>query len=323
MDLTEAFDAYQRTVNADIEQVKLARERRDTFKKALKGEADVLEVFGSGSLARSTQLKPVHDVDLIVVFDRDEHQDWGLPGQSSADALDYVRGLVNTLLGSTNGTVGQLVRLAKPRDRVVKCFIDPPEQEDAFTVDVMPVFRQTSETLLVPSKRQGLWSTAAPEYLIREVRERQGQWSYFRPMVRLLKLWRHGVPTEVKSLVMEVLALKCLPVEGNRPNALKTFFTAAAVEVGYEVQDPAGYCGAVQADLDIPVLRTALENARDIAEKACAMAADGDTDGAATLWQEVLGEDFPAPESEAGNTAMAATGPFLLRPRPIRDAPQG
>ena len=30
---------------------------------------DVVEVIESGSLARGTQIGPVHDVDLIVVFD--------------------------------------------------------------------------------------------------------------------------------------------------------------------------------------------------------------------------------------------------------------
>jgi len=154
VNLNEAFDTYQRTVDADPEQVALARERRDVFKKALQAEGDVLEVFGSGSLRRSTQLKPVHDVDLVVVFDDAEHPDWGSPGSSSDDALDHVGGRVNKLLGRTNGSVDQLVRLATPHDRAVKCFIDPPDQEDAFTVDVMPVFRQADRTLLLPSTRQ-------------------------------------------------------------------------------------------------------------------------------------------------------------------------
>lgn len=321
MDLNGAFDAYQRTVDADPEQVELARERRDVFKKTLLAEPDVVEVFGSGSLQRRTQLKPVHDVDLVVVFADDEHPDWGTPGTSSEDALDYVRGRVNTLLGATNGSVDQLVRLARPRDRAVKCFIDPPDQDDAFTVDVMPVLRQEDKTLLLPSRRQEDWSTADPEHLIREVDDRQSKWSYFRPMVRVLKLWRHGVPTKVKSLVMEVLALDCLPVEGNRSEALKAFFTAAAVQVGFGVDDPAGHCGAIQPDLDVVALRSALEDARDVAEQACAAAGDGDTDGAARLWQELFGDDFPAPAAKKITSAVA--GPLLLRPRPVKDAPQG
>ncbi|MFE9748310.1 hypothetical protein ACFYOT_25675 [Saccharothrix saharensis] len=322
MDLTQAFASFQDAVDADIDQVRLARERRGVFKKAIKAEPGVLDVFGSGSLARSTQLKPVHDVDLIAVFDGDAYPEWGQPGDSSADALEVVREMVKRLLGDPDGTVDELVRLAKPRDRAVKCFIDPPEQDDAFTVDVMPALRQTDGTLLVPSKRKQYWSTANPEYLIAQVEERQGKWSSFRPMVRVLKQWRHGVPTKVKSLVMEVLALKCLPTEGSRPEALKTFFTAAAVEVNYGVEDPAKHCGPIQPDLDIEVLRAALESARDTAEEACAAAAEGDTDGAAVLWRELLGEDFPAPEEKA-STGAAAAGAFLYVPRPVVDAPQG
>jgi hypothetical protein len=223
------------------------------------------------------------------------------------------------LLGVSRGTDAELVRLAKPRDRAVKCFVDPPEHDDAFTVDVMPVLRQPDNTLLVPSKRNRTWSTADPEHLISEVAERQRQWSYFRPLTRVLKQWRLGVPTKVKSLVMEVLALKCFPREGSRPEALKTFFTAAAVEVNYGVNDPANHCGPIQSDLDTEVLRVALESARDLAEKACAAAADGDSDGAALLWRELFGDTFPAPEKNSG----ASVGPFLYVPRPVADSPQG
>ncbi|GAB2996496.1 hypothetical protein LWP59_18500 [Amycolatopsis acidiphila] len=321
MDLTNAFDELQRNVNADIDQVTLARDRRDIFKKAFKGEDDVLEVFGSGSLARSTQLRPVHDVDLIVVFDGDKHPGWGAPGTSAEDALGHAQDRVKALLGMADGRVDQLVRLAKPRDRAVKCFIDPPEQDDAFTVDVMPVLRQPDETLLLPSKRNKQWNTADPEYLIKEVAAQQRKWAFFRPLVRVLKHWRLGVPTKVKSLVIEVLALQCLPTEGNRQNALKSFFTSSAVEVGYGVEDPAKRCGPIQPDLDISILRTALEEARNLAELACAAAADGKTDEAGMYWRDIFGDDFP--ESSSENHVGAAASAAVVTPRVVKDAPQG
>lgn len=117
MGIDEAFDAFQKTVDAEREQVVLARERRDMFKKAFGGEGDVTEVFGSGSLRRSTQIKPVHDVDLVIVYDPEEHPGWGQPGDAAELALDYVRGRVNVLLGATNGTVETLVRLARWRNQ--------------------------------------------------------------------------------------------------------------------------------------------------------------------------------------------------------------
>jgi hypothetical protein len=54
--LDEAFDEFQRAVNADKDHVALARERRDIFMDGLAGEDDVDEVIASGALARRTQL---------------------------------------------------------------------------------------------------------------------------------------------------------------------------------------------------------------------------------------------------------------------------
>ncbi|PWU46299.1 hypothetical protein DLJ47_32835 [Micromonospora sp. S4605] len=320
MGVEKAFDDFQTVVNADKDRVDLARQRRDTFKKAFKDEPDVEEVFGSGSLARSTQLDPVHDVDLVVVYRADDHPDWGQPGESANDALAYTRGRVKYLLGVTDGTVDQLIRHTLLRDRAVKCFIDPPDFQDAFTVDAMPVLRQADGTLLIPSRRSQSWSTADPEYLIAVVADRQREWQHFRAMVRVLKRWRLSVPTKVKSLVMEVLALQCMPRSGTRPEALRAFFTAAAIQINWGIYDPAGHCGPIQPDLDISVLREELEKARDAATRACALHADGDSDEAQRAWQDVLGPDFPAPKKKV---SPAITGPALITGRPIRDAPQG
>jgi len=324
MGLDEAFDEFQKTVDADRDQVVLARERRDTFKKAFGSESDVADVFGSGSLARSTQLKPVHDVDLVIVYDHDKHPDWGQPGDSAESALDYVRGRVNTLLGATNGSVDTLVRLARWRNHAVKCFIDDPDDPDAFTVDAMPALRQPDNTLLIPEALSERWVTADPEDLIRRVAKHQSDWEYFRPMVRVLKQWRKSVSVEgkIKSMVMEVLALECMPRDGSRTAALRAFFTAAAVRVNSEIADPAGHCGAIQPDLDAVGLRTALEEAAEIATQACAAAENGDTDDALRAWQEIFGQDFPAP-APTKSSYLGGTGPALITPRPVKDAPQG
>jgi hypothetical protein len=323
MGVDDAFDEFQKTVDADRDQVTLARDRRDTFKKAFGAEDDVTDVFGSGSLRRSTQLKPVHDVDLVIIYNQEDHPSWGQPGDSAKDALDYVRQRVNVLLGSTYGTVDQLVRRARWRNHAVKCFIDPPEDPDAFTVDAMPALRQSDGTLLIPEALTNQWVVADPEDLIRRVAEHQSDWRYFRPMVRVLKQWRHSVPVDgkIKSLVMEVLALECMPRTGSRSAALRAFFTAAAVRVNWDLVDPAGHCGLIQPDLDRAGLRTALETASEIATRACAAAANGDTDDALRAWRKIFGSKFPAAEGK--KTSHWGTAAVPITPRPVRDAPQG
>jgi hypothetical protein len=315
----DAFDEYQKTVDADPKHVALARERRDLFIDALDKVDDVKEVVKSGSLERSTQLEPIHDVDLIMVFDAAAVPDWGTPGSSSEDALIRAHDEVVARLGMSQGTDSKLVRRADPRDHAVKCFIDPPEHQRPFTVDVMPVVRQADNTLLIPSTRAQDWSTADPEYLIEQVRQHHEDWSFFRPMVRVLKNWRTSVTsdTRIKSLVVEVLALQCLPRGGSRPEALRQFFTAAAVQVNLGVEDPAHHCGAIQSDLDTAALRDALLDAADLADQACAQAARNDPDGAQRTWRELFGPDFPAPPKKTGPRAPVAPVPL------ITDSPQG
>jgi hypothetical protein len=143
-------------------------------------------------------------------------------------------------------------------------------------------------------------------------------------MVRVLKNWRLSVPVEaqIKSLVMEILALECMPRDGSRPHALRAFFTAAAVRVNRPLVDPAGHCGEIQPDLDTVALRSALAEAAETAAAACAAADGGDTDGALRAWQRIFGPAFPVPEATIKKDRWGA-GPALITPRRVKDTPQG
>jgi hypothetical protein len=262
-------------------------------------------------------------LDLVVVFEPGEHPRWGEPGDSAGDALDVLAGKVTKLLGATNGTAENLVRIASPRNHAVKCFIDLPGDGDGFTVDAMPALKHNG-TLLIPEKDSFDWIPADPQYLVKEIEKRSADWVYFLRMVRVLKAWRKRAKMEgeVKSLVMEVLALHHLPGGASRPEALKRFFTAAATAVGNAaVTDPAGLCGEIQPDLDRLGLRDSLLDAADLADQACEAADGGDTDDAKKLWREVFGKDFPAPQGKP-KTSPALIVP-AVSPRPIKDAPQG
>ncbi len=331
MQLKTAFDTFQTAVNAEPAKLTEARRRRDLFRDALSPEADVDEAFPSGSLARGSQLEPIHDVDVVIVYDGDDHSDWGQDGDSAAEALSYVGQQVNGLLGATNGTHATEVRLASPRNHAVKCFLDDPASKLPFTVDVMPALRRADGTLLIPEKLSRCWVPADPQDLIRRVRARHERWNRFVPLVRALKHWSKEVAkTGMKSLVVEVLALSCIPdvyetddstfaIE-HRPEALMRFFTAAVVAIDTPVEDPAGLCGVIQPDLDVDQVRDCLQEASDGAYRATAAVRRGDVDGALCEWRGVLGDLFPEPPG--GCDSGGATG-LPVAPRLIRDTPQG
>lgn len=315
MGVFAAFDDFQDVVDADVEHVREARDRQRAFIHAIGSSEAVVEIVRSGSLARSTQLDPIHDVDLIAVYDKAAYPTWGSPGESAEEALTVVHDLVRETLANPGGSRDELVRRADRKNRAVKCFVDDPDADHPFTVDVMPALRNDDGTLLIPSKRNARWDTANPEFLIDEVQSRQNTWNQFRPMVRVLKYWRRNCGTEVKSLVMETLALDYLPLETNRPNALRQFFVAAAYNVLEGVHDPAGLCGPIQPDLDLQALHEALSAAGDEATLAMAAAGRSDDASAQRHWRNIFGDDFPAPIGGESSSSVP--------PPPIRDAPQG
>jgi hypothetical protein len=330
MTIQSGFDRMQNEVNVDYEDLLEARRRRDVFRTALGTESDIMKVIPSGSLARGSHADPIHDVDLIVEFNSDFHPDWGLLGQSALDALNLLGGQVNRLMGATNGSHHQLIRLASPRNHAVKCFLDDPEDPDGFTVDVMPALRQPDGTLLVPETASSGWIRTNPELLIELIKNRHSGWNQFVKLIRVLKHWNQENGGIMKSLLVEVLALECLKEESHRGEAVAGYFTSANVRLGLPVEDPAGLCGPIQPDLDVGAARELMVDASRGAQKALDAERRGDNKVAMCHWHDLFGEVYPEPAGGcssilAGGAALAGAGVVTScsGPRRVRDAPQG
>jgi hypothetical protein len=326
MDLSKAFDDFQANVSADQEAVTEARRRRDTFRRALEGEDDVDECFTSGSLARSTQIEPINDVDMVATFDAAAHPDWGAGGESAKGSLEVLQQRISARLGSAGS--GE-VRRADIRNHAVKCFLDDPDDPDAFTVDVAPALAWSGTIVRLPEVASSSWIETDPRHLISLVAARQAAWPHFRPLVRCLKRWAKDCPTEIKSLTMEVLALEHLLL-ADRPQALGEFFVSAAARIYEPVEDPAGLCGPIQPNLDTSVAHDCLNGAADLADQARAAQAAGETDRAGCLWHRIFGDCFPEPpggckeDSGAGFYIGAGTGAGVAAgQRKIKDSPGG
>ncbi len=329
MDINAAFDTLQRGINVDPDAVVKARERRDIFRTALDPEDDVERVFASGSLARGSQIAPIHDVDMVIVFSAAEHPTWGAAGDSAEEALCDVRDRVHALLGQSAGSCAQEVRRADLKNHSLKCFLDDPGVENAFTVDVVPALACNGH-LLIPQRRNKQWVASDPEDLISRVLGRHADWNRFVPLVRALKRWNKDVGAGMKSLALEVLALTYLP-QDTRPKALQRFFTAAHAHIYEPIEDPAGLCGPIDPKMDIERAKDKLDKAASDAWYAVEAQDAGDTDKAACHWREVFGDIFPEPEGgckkDNGAAKLGAfaigTGAAAVRPRRVIDAPQG
>jgi hypothetical protein len=325
MSVETGFDALQRVANASPEAVAEARRRRNRFCEALPTADDVVTVVPSGSLARGTHKDPIHDVDLICVFDPTAHPDWGQPGVSAKASLEHARELVKDKLGA-DGTEGREVRRAELRNHSVKCFLDDPDDPDAFTVDVTPALVHPEGGYLIPEQNSAKWIRSNPHVLMDQVAARHKAWPQFAKLVRVLKRWNSDHGGHMKSLTVEVLALEHLP-EAPRPEAIARFFTAAAAAVWYPIEDPAGLCGEIQPDLDRSAAHTALLAASADAAAAVQADRDGKSRTAMCLWRKVFGDIYPEPSGGCGGSGPAVIGAgaaaVSVPKRPIVDAPQG
>lgn len=318
MSIESGFDQLQLAADAAAEAVREARRRRDLFRR-LENEDDVEGVVPSGSLARGTHNDPIHDVDLICVYDSESHPDWGLPGESALDALEHTRELIKKNFG-VDGDEAEEVRRSELRNHAVKNFLDDPDDPKAFTVDVTPALEHSERGFLIPEKESNDWIHTDPEYLMELVANRHADWPQFAKLVRVLKRWNADHEQTMKSLVVEVLALDHLPELG-RPQALARFFSAAAVAIWSPVTDPAGLCGEIQPALDRQAASRVLESAARRSASAVEAQARGEWQRAMCLWREVFGDIYPTPPDGCKEGA-----PLFIPAAPRRsvvDAPQG
>lgn len=327
MTLTDAFNKLQAVVNADPKVVAEARQRRNAFRNAFDGEPDVHRTFASGSLARGSQIAPIKDVDLLVLYGADEHADWGQPGDSAEAALEHTRERIKDLLTDPDpDDEVDAVRLTRVRDHAVTCWLDDPDDDDAFTVDVVPALNRADGGFWIPEKSSQEWIATDPLYLVYRVldaHEKSGR--SFVPLLRDLKRWTRENGKIAKGLTMEVLALDHLPPDRPRHKALQEFFVAAAEAVYQPIEDPAGLCGEIQPDLDRDAAAKALREAGDLAWRANRAAGRDDLKSAMCLWRKVFGPLFPEPPGGCGNGRPGGVPPVVVPvpQRPVQDLQQG
>jgi hypothetical protein len=320
MSVDSGFDELQVAVNVTPDDLSEARRRRGLFKAELEKYDDVVVTRPSGSLARGTHKDPIHDVDLVAVFNASDHHDWGQPGSSALDALEHTRSLVKAKLGAEGS--GD-VRHTLLRNHSVKCFLGDPDDPNAFTVDVTPALVRSEGGIWIPEQNSHDWIASDPQYLIDLVAKRHGDWNQFAKLVRVLKRWNTDHGGHMRSLTVEVLALGHLPV-ADRPVALASFFAAAQVAVWSPVEDPAKLCGEIQPDLDRTAASDALAQAADIAARAVEAAERDETRQAQCHWHKLFGEIYPQPYGGCGSGGAGVAATVAAAPkRRVVDSPQG
>jgi hypothetical protein len=359
MESDDGFEAFGAEIKSDPLGVLLAKWRRDSFIAKLERLPDVIEVIPSGSLARGTHIGPVHDVDLIVVFDKSAHPDYGTRPESARAALTYLENRLLELMHPLSGTEA-LLKGTEQRTHVVNCYGGSAGRYSEFfpsapPVDVMPAVREKPNLLershlLVPELAAdggGKWAPVDPETFMRQVEQRQREWKYFTEVIKMVRAWAELNDLDMKTVAIEAMVLMYCPRPRmfetlSRGEALARFFEAASKARITKLEDPAGRCGEIDKKMDYGKLRRELKNAAGLSRQA--MDAEfawknrfilgQDATDPAERWRQLFGDEYPAarepfwraPASEPWFDTfrvgfMASPGPGDLRPNTPPDGP--
>ena len=302
----------------------LARWRRSVVTDALKNRPDVAEVIPSGSLARGTHLEPVHDVDVIVVFDEEMHQDWHGSGSARA-ALEHVQTAIREALQAGPERPLGPVHNIELRNHVVAFELGLPSgasKPDVAPVDVMPAIREGSR-LRVPERSSDTWIDVDLESVMATLAVQQRAWSNFDEVVRLIKGWADHQGLRMPSPAAEVLVMEYLPGPARSEamsisDAIAGFFDAASRAHITHLPDPAGRYGEIAPALNFGALRGALSKSAALARQAVdaerAWPKQDHPQDVVThpriFWQEIFGQDrFRRPRVWYWNIADPAERP--------------
>ena len=356
MESDDGFEAFGKEIKSDPLGVLLAKWRRDAFIAKLERLPDVIEVIPSGSLARGTHIGPVHDVDLIVVFDKSAHPDYGTRPESARAAMTYLENRLLELMHPLSGTEA-LLKGTEQRTHVVNCYGGSAGRYAEFfpsapPVDVMPAVREKPNLLershlLVPELAAdggGKWAPVDPETFMRQVEQRQREWKYFTEVIKMVRAWAELNDLDMKTVAIEAMVLMYCPRPRmfetlSRGEALARFFDAASEARITKLEDPAGKCGEIDKKMDYGKLRRELKNAAGLSRQAMddefawknRFILGRDVTNPAVSWRRLFGDEYPkarepfwrAPASEpwfgkyrVGSMAPPSPGDLGSDPRP-------
>lgn len=157
----------------------------------------VVDTYLSGSYARETAVRPLDDVDIVVVVDP---RAWETGWFSSTPAPEKV------LTSFANA-----IRRRYPDSSVHLQNRSVGLKLYHLDIDVIPAIDIGGDLLRIPDRSKGDWIKSAPkrhsELATNVNNMRSGK---FKPLVKLLKTWNNNLPStaHVKSFLIETMAVR-------------------------------------------------------------------------------------------------------------------
>ena len=319
-EIEQAFDAFDDALKLDPDE----RLRAEGFHRALttrlKADQVISSAFLQGSFARKTMLKPLRDIDKVMILNQ-QYSHLLADTRGSVAAANLVEEVLRGYY--PNATFSQTRHSIQ---------IDPGP--GTFSFDVVPAFEADdgSSNVLIVDLKSEVWERSNTRTLMDVVADRNKSCNgAFIHQVRLVKHWaRLVLGGRLPGLHVEAIAFACIDEEFDHANAVSRVFACGSqlLSSSSKYTDPTGVddLSAKIADVDREAARQAFVVASNQAAQALALDANGDHEAAIVIWKSVFGEIFMANSAGAdflrslgvGAGATAAAGKAYPKTTPTR-----
>lgn len=319
-EFNDFFDAIQLN-KTQRKRIESAISALSTFLKD-KYELDDTQVFLQGSFSTDSAVRPPsslkeageYDVDIVALCAQED--------DSATDVLNELEKILKD-----NGTYKDKV---ETENRKIPCVRLRYADEDTarFHVDIVPA-REQGDIIEIPRRDEG-WEESNPQEYTTWVTE-QGE--RYRKTVMMLKRWRDENQLPIKSIVLQVLVAECLSQASEDAINLAETLQALNSSLEHLEKPPEVFNPVLPNQIitdswqksDFKAFKDKLDEAVDIVSSALA---EDDHDEAATLWQELLGDDFKFHTDKSVSLGETISGlgdtshvkPLVFPYRPIPDA---
>jgi hypothetical protein len=256
---------------------------RDNLKKHLGG---VARDFLSGSYARRTAIRPLHDIDFVFVLEAAAHRD--VSPASNVPPSACLKKLQRAVVAAyPNTSAGKL------QARSVGIVF-----QNNIGFDVVPAFENRAEVYMIPDRDRDAWIQTNPEaHRTALVAANDKAGSKLNPLIKMAKHWKteHRVP--LRSFHLEVMAYGAFAsAPASYPEGARALFAHLVGAVLKACPDPAGVGPNIDAGMaqdERTKLWERLVEAEGKAREALAEEKAGQTARAHGIWRGLFGKAYP------------------------------
>lgn len=276
MTVARAFDDLRRSLELTQDE----RSKADAQQKVVRETFGNVETFLTGSFARGTAIRPLHDVDLFVVLAQPVSHD-------PSKVLGDVHGVLARKFPNT--------RIIHPQNRSVHIEFSGSGIE----FDVVPAHK-VGDVYMIPDRERNHWIRTNPRlHEEKAICANRQCGDKLKPLIKMAKHWNRRAGGQgqklMSSFLLEVMAWEFKDTPSSYARGLVELFAFLAGRVQSPVPDPAGVGPRIDEGMDQAArtrIARALDDAANEGQRALTEASVGNTSAAHVIWTRLLGDVY-------------------------------